>query len=524
MAVLSRRMPEHTPVGPSAYDATMMAESDARARARQCAKCGGWFPADYAVCPRDATPLGQIGAGAITDPLVGAILGGSYRLTRALGEGGMARLYEAEHLFLDRRYAVKVIHEHLARRPELIARFEREARAGSRVRSEHVVQVVDLQRTADGRPCIVAELLDGEDLQDALQRGGPMSAADAIPIVRQICRGLAAAHACGVVHRDLKPSNVFLACDPAGLVTAKILDFGVAKLSGDRELTSTGAVVGTPAYMAPEQAQQAHEAGPLADIYAAGAVLYRMMTGHLPYGGSTSTTNPLVRLLHEEPARPRELVPSIPPGVEAVIQRAMARDPRARPQSAEELEAELAAFDDAPGPLASAAAGLAAAAAATPALTAATSSAIADEIVRWARTARPLAIGLIAAACVSVALYLFATLGSLVSMARPIVLLTGTERWLVGVVSAAGGIAVAVALVRGFRRRWPSTPAVRQLDKLVGGALLVGVLALGALELVLRGAAVLARPELTSSPRLASGVLLLAGAVAGIELWRRGRD
>jgi serine/threonine-protein kinase len=515
-------MPDHTPAGPSAYDVTMMAASSAGAQARQCGKCGGWFPADYAVCPRDATPLGPIGAGAITDPLVGSILGGSYRLTRALGEGGMARLYEAEHLFLDRRYAVKVIHEHLARRPELIARFEREARAASRIHSEHVVQVVDLQRTPDGRPCIVAELLDGEDLQDRLRGSGPMSAADAIPILRQICRALAAAHACGVVHRDLKPSNVFLARDPAGIVTAKILDFGVAKLSGDRELTSTGAVVGTPAYMAPEQAQQAHEAGPLADIYAAGAVLYRMMTGHLPYGGSTSTTNPLVRLLHEEPARPRELMPTIPAGVEAVIQRAMARDPRARPQSAEELEAELAAFDAGPGPLA--VSGPAAAAAVSSAPGAATSSAIADEIVRWARTARPLAMGLIAASSVAVALFLFALLGALVSIARPIVLLTGTERWLVGVVAVAGGIAAAVVLVRGFRRRWPSTPAVRQLDRLVGGSLLAGVVAFGGLDLVVRAASVLARPELTSSPRLGGGVLLVAGAVAGFELWRRGRD
>jgi len=521
MAVLSQRMPEHTPAGPSAYDATITAEPNARAHARQCAKCGGWFPADYAVCPRDATPLGQVGAGAITDPLVGAILGGSYRLTRALGEGGMARLYEAAHLSLDRRYAVKVIHEHLARRPELLARFEREARAASRVRSEHVVQVLDLATTADGRPCIVAELLDGEDLQAALKRTGPMGASEAIPIVRQICRALAAAHACGVVHRDLKPSNVFLARDPAGVVTAKILDFGVAKLIGDRELTSTGAVVGTPAYMAPEQAQQAHEAGPLADIYAVGAVLYRMVTGQLPYGGSTSTTNPLVRLLHEEPARPRELVPSIPAGVEAVIQRAMARDPRARPQTAEELEAELAAFDDTPGALASAAVGLAAAAAP---LAASTSSAIADEIVRWARTARPLAIGLAAAACVSVALYLFSLFGSLVAVARPAILLTRTERWLVGVVAVAGGVAVAVLLVRAFRRRWPSTPAVRQLDKLVGGSLLAGVVTLGGLDLLVRGATVVARPELTSSPRVAAGVLLLAGAVAGIDLWRRGRD
>jgi eukaryotic-like serine/threonine-protein kinase len=511
-------MREQSPSGPSAFDVTIMADPAARALGRQCPKCGGWFPADYAVCPRDATPLGQVGAEAGADPLLGAILGGSYRLSRVLGEGGMARLYEAEHLSLDRRYAVKVIHEHLARRPELLARFEREARAASRIRSEHVVQVLDLQRTADGRPCIVAELLDGHDLQVTLERGGPMSAAQAIPIVRQICRALAAAHAVGVVHRDLKPSNVFLARDPSGALTAKILDFGVAKLTGDRELTSTGAVVGTPAYMAPEQAQQAAEAGPLADIYAAGAVLYRMMTGQLPYGSSTAT-NPLVRLLHEEPARPREVAPSIPPGVEAVIQRAMARDPRTRPQSADELEAELAAFDVAPSPMTGAPIGPIA----VGGTMAAASSAVAEEIVKWARTARPLAIALVAVVFVTAALYFAALLGAAVAVLRPSGAFSVTERWLVAAFAVAGSAALVVALVRSFRRRWPSTPAVRQLDGLAGGSLLAGVVALGGLELVVRGAGFF-RPSLAASPRLSAGVLLLAGAVAGVELWRRGRD
>jgi len=519
-------MREQSPSRPSAFDATITADPAARESGRQCPKCGGWFPADYAVCPRDATPLGLVGAAAGADPLLGAILGGSYRLSSVLGEGGMARLYEAEHLFLDRRYAVKVIHEHLARRPELLARFEREARAASRIRSEHVVQVLDLQRTSDGRPCIVAELLDGEDLQDALARGGPMTAAEAIPIVRQICRALAAAHAVGVVHRDLKPSNVFLARHPDGALTAKILDFGVAKLTGDRELTSTGAVVGTPAYMAPEQAQQAAEAGPLADIYAAGAVLYRMVTGQLPYG-PTSATNPLVRLLHEEPARPREIVASIPAGVEAVIQRAMARDPRARPQSALELEAELAAFDAVPVAVATSTPGSLAggsiASSTAAAAAAAASGAVADEIVKWARTSRPLAIALMAGVAVTAALYLAALLGAGLSALRPGAAFSITERWLVASFAAAGSAGLVVALARGFRRRWPSTPAVRQLDQLAGGSLLAGVVALGGLELVVRGAGFF-RPALASSPRLAAGVLLLAGAVAGFELWRRGRD
>jgi eukaryotic-like serine/threonine-protein kinase len=491
----------------SAYDATIMAESAGSQRTRQCPTCGGTFPADYAVCPRDATPLGQPIA-APEDALVGAVLGGSYRITRVLGEGGMARLYQAEHVVLDRRYAVKVIHEHLARRPELLARFEREARAASCIRSPHVVEVVDLQRTADGRPCIVAELLEGEDLQAAIERAGPrapMSAEQAIPIMRQVCRALAAAHACGVVHRDLKPSNVFLSRDASGATTAKILDFGVAKLDGDRELTSTGAVVGTPAYMAPEQAERAAEAGPLADVYAAGAVLYRLMTGHLPYGHA-SPTNPLVRLLHEEPLRPRELVPSIPAGIEAVIQRAMARDPRARPQSAVELEAELAAFDATPEPAPSA-----------------PSIATADEIVRWARTARPLALALIASSCLAAALYLGALFGSVVAVARPAIALTRSERWLIAFLAASGAAALTVALVRGFRRRWSSTPAVRQLVRAVRSSLLVGLVTLAALDLIVRAVA-LVRPALSASPRVAAGVLLLAGAAAGLEVWRRRRE
>jgi serine/threonine-protein kinase len=513
-------MREPTPSAPSAYDATIMAESRARATGRQCGKCGGWFPADYAVCPRDATPLAAVGEADDTDPLIGAILGGSYRIARVLGEGGMARLYEAEHLFLDRRYAIKVIHEHLARRDELLARFEREARAASRIRSEHVVQVIDIQRTADGRPCIVAELLDGEDLQMYLRRTPVMAPTEAIPIVRQICRALAAAHACGVVHRDLKPSNIFLCRGEGDRLVVKILDFGVAKMSGDRELTSTGAVVGTPAYMAPEQAAQAADAGPLADIYAAGAVLYRMLTGQAPYPNDT-TTNPLVKLLHEEPPRPRQIVPSIPPGVEAVIQRAMARDPRARPATAGELEAELAAFDTG-SPGADGARpgqpGLA------PGSTVATaSSAIADEIVKWARTARPFAVVLVASATLLGALYVAALLGSLVAWKRAAPALGGTERWLIGVVAVATAGGIGVALVRALRRRWPSTPAVRQLDQLLSGTLAAGVVTLGALELAVRAAALFARPTLAWSPRISVGALVIAGAAAGLELWRRRR-
>ncbi|HEX7836833.1 MAG TPA: serine/threonine-protein kinase, partial [Kofleriaceae bacterium] len=313
-----------------------------------CPTCHNVYPGDFAVCPRDATPRAdQIAPAA--DPLIGEVLGRTYRIVRMLGEGGMARLYEAEHLRIDARFAIKVIHEDLSRDPDLLARFEREARAAGRIHSEYVVQVVDVLRTQDNRPCLVTELLEGEDLQALLDRVGKLPVAEAIPIARQICGAVAAAHAVGVVHRDLKPSNVFL-CKPAtsdGTPLVKVFDFGIAKLEDDDKLTRTDAVMGTAAYMAPEQARSATGAGPLSDVYSTSAVLYHMLCCQPPYGNVPAFSR-LAMVLHEEPARPRSLEPSVPDGIEAVIQHAMARDPKVRIQSAIELETQLAAFDQPP--------------------------------------------------------------------------------------------------------------------------------------------------------------------------------
>ena len=170
------------------------------ASAWTCPACNNTYPSDFAVCPRDSTPRAEPLA-PVADPLIGEVLGRTYRIVRVLGEGGMARLYEAEHLRIDARYAVKVIHDDLSRDPDLLARFEREARAAARIHSEHVVRLVDVLRTQDNRPCLVTELLEGEDLQAMLDRVKKLSVADAIPIARQICRAVVAAHAVGVVHR-----------------------------------------------------------------------------------------------------------------------------------------------------------------------------------------------------------------------------------------------------------------------------------------------------------------------------------
>lgn len=292
---------------------------------RACPACGRTFPEDFLVCPRDGAPLGL--APEPTDPLIGALLGSSYRIERALACGGMGRLYEASHTRLPRRVAIKVLHEPHAQKRDAVRRFEREASALARIDSPHVLPVLDFVRTPDGRGAIVTPLLEGEDLQSLLERTGTLPPADAARIAREMCRGLAAAHAEGIVHRDLKPSNVFLVRRGGGPPMVKLLDFGVAKLGQD-DMTRTGVVLGTPAYMAPEQASGSARVSPAADVYGVGAVLYRMLTGRMPYEGDDAA-QVLRRLLDAAPKRPSAFRP-VPSDLEAVVQRAMARDPSER--------------------------------------------------------------------------------------------------------------------------------------------------------------------------------------------------
>lgn len=464
-----------------------------------CPACNHRYPAEFAVCPRDATPR-PAQLAAMVDPLIGEVLARTYRIVRVLGEGGMARLYEAEHLRIDARYAVKVIHHDLARDADLLARFEREARAAGRIHSQHVVRLVDVLRTQDLRPCLVTELLEGEDLQALLDRVQRLSVAEAVPIARQICRAVAAAHAVGVVHRDLKPSNVFL-CTPkttdAGPVV-KVFDFGVAKLDGDEKLTRTDAVMGTAAYMAPEQARSAAAADALADVYSTSAVLYHMLTGQPPYGNVPAFSR-LAMVLHEEPARPRTLEPSIPHGVEAVIQHAMARDRPARVQSALALEAQLAAFDH-PG-------------ATSPAASPAPGE-IATQIVVRARLARPLTVLVAALSSLTAGAWIAALLAALVMPS------SGGEHGLLGIIALAALAAIATVHVRWLRPRWGSVPAVIRHIRPTARALVAGGLTYGALELLATSSvAVFGTPGLGVGLRLA-----IAGLAAAVGLgWQRFR-
>lgn len=481
----------------------------ARGGRQRCPTCGQDFPPSYRVCPRDATPLG---VASDADPLIGAVLAGTYRLTRTIGRGGMGRLYEAEHARLDRRFAVKVLHESHADKPEAVRRFEREADALARIRSDFVLDVVDVLRTPDSRTAIVTALLEGEDLQRRLDRQKVLPSADAIALARAICRGMAAAHAASVVHRDLKPSNVYLVAAADGRPSIKILDFGVAKLAGDDEMTRTGVVLGTPAYMAPEQARGSSAADPRSDVYAIGAVLYRMLTGRLPYEG-TDPGATLAMLLAGPPPRPRTVRADVPVALEVVIQRAMARDPGERPGSALELEAMLAALDRDAGPRE-----------ARPAedpdtlVLAHGTVERAESLERGARRARPMAA---LAALGSIAAIGAASAGALAALsslvASPMSSMVGTgeaqgalSRALAIVGGIAASLAAAAAISRWLRPRWSSAPAVTHATRRIVRALAAGLASMGVALLGATGFA--ATMGVTVAPTPGAVVLVVACA------------
>jgi serine/threonine-protein kinase len=257
----------------------------------------------------------------------------------------MGRVYEARHTRIaSKRFAVKMLHPEFARQPQVLSRFQREAEAAAAIQSPYVVTVFDVDRTAEGRPFLVGEYLEGKEFADFLADVRKMRVGPAVRIVRQICKALAAAHAKGVVHRDMKPENVLLTGD-LDQPTAKVIDFGISKIDDapGTALTQTGMIMGTPSYMAPEQAR-GERVDHRADIYAVGAILYCALTGSRPFDRSDPTAT-LTAVLTEEPPRPRSLEPTIPAPLELIIQRAMAKEPHLRYTSMEDLDAELAPYD-----------------------------------------------------------------------------------------------------------------------------------------------------------------------------------
>ena len=271
------------------------------------------------------------------------LLDGKYRLGRLIGEGGMGAVYEAEHEGLRAKVAVKLLSEHGSLDQKSVARFRREARAMGAIRHENVVSVMDTGTDEDGIPFLVMELLEGESLAAMLRRERQLSPGLSCWIASQIMAGLGAAHAQGVVHRDLKPGNIFIARQSDGTHKVKVLDFGISKLGGDSatlNVTAEGALVGTPNFMAPEQITGEAPLDARVDIYAVGVLIYRMVTGRLPYVGKTP--DELYRkVLAGQASPPRRRNPDVPPELEAVILKGMALDRNARYQDAASFRAAL---------------------------------------------------------------------------------------------------------------------------------------------------------------------------------------
>jgi tRNA A-37 threonylcarbamoyl transferase component Bud32 len=294
---------------------------------------------------------GVDGATGSDDPVVGRLLSERYRVLRKLGEGGMAAVYLAEHVVIQKKVALKVLAPELARREELVARFLQEARAASRIGQENVIDISDYGR-ADGLAFFVMEYLEGNDLGAVLRGCGAIGWPRARGIVVQICRALRAAHALGIIHRDLKPENVFLLEREGRADFVKLLDFGIAKVPGDLggaeapRLTRTGMIFGTPEYMAPEQAE-GKPTDHRADLYAVGCVLYHCLTGSAPFSADTfmaMLTKHLVEIAPPPSVRRPDL--NISPAVDALVARALEKDREHRFGSAEVFMAAVLAIDE----------------------------------------------------------------------------------------------------------------------------------------------------------------------------------
>ncbi len=278
-------------------------------------------------------------------PLVnGLVIAGKYRLERPLARGGMGSVWVARHLGLDLPVAIKFMDVGMASLDESRVRFEREAKLSARIRSPHVVEVLDYG-TDLGRPYIAMELLVGEHLGDRLRREGRLWLPAAAAIILQVAKALRRAHEAGVVHRDLKPANVFLCRVDDDDELVKLLDFGIAK-SGwgdDGEVTKTGVVLGSPSYMSPEQVRGIKYIDHRSDLWSLGVLLYRAVTGQMPFQGE-SNLDVALRIAGDACPLATSLAPELPPEIDALFARALARDREERFQSAREMATAIASL------------------------------------------------------------------------------------------------------------------------------------------------------------------------------------
>lgn len=299
---------------------------------RVCPRCGSIYAAQAAFCGIDGEKLTEQDA----DPLIGKTVD-RYRIDQRIGTGAMGVVYRGSHTVLDREYAVKVLYGDFASDARLVARFRREAQAASKIQHENIVGVVDFGTAESGLSFLVMELVEGENLADVLEREAPMSPRRAAYIARSVAAGLGEAHRLGFVHRDLKPANVMLTKDATGQEIGKVMDFGVVgaiETDDSTKLTRTGTIVGTPLYMAPEQAQ-GDPATPASDLYALGVMLFEMLSGQPPFRGD-SLRKVVMAHLTEAP-------PPLPPcsGLERLVPALLQKQPSRRPGRADQVVLEI---------------------------------------------------------------------------------------------------------------------------------------------------------------------------------------
>ena len=307
---------------------------------RYCGACGAPLRDDVPARPR----------GRASEVIPTGTEVGSYRLLEVLGEGGMGRVYLAEHIRLGRKVALKMLRSKYSENPDAVRRFFTEARAVNRIAHENIVEVTDFNSEPDGTSYYIMEVLTGESLFELLQREPVLPLRRALAIACQVANALAAVHEAGIVHRDLKPDNIFLVRRGSRTDLVKLLDFGIAKLiEPDTNIsiqrTGVGTLMGTPAYMSPEQAS----GGPVdyrSDIYALGVILYELVTGVVPFQGA-NYAEILVQHLTRPPSRPssrRGLPHAIPAELERLILHCLEKGPSARPQSMREVEDRVRAL------------------------------------------------------------------------------------------------------------------------------------------------------------------------------------
>ncbi|MCG8423243.1 MAG: protein kinase [Proteobacteria bacterium] len=276
----------------------------------------------------------------------GTIFASKYRLDCVLGQGGMGVVALAHHLQLDQPVAIKFLLEGMLHNSEVVQRFEREARASVRLKSEHVCQVYDVGELENGAPYMVMEYLEGTDLAKFLTQHGPPSPGQAVDLILQACEALAEAHSLGIVHRDIKPANFFLTSRADGSPLVKILDFGISKapVAGDAGLTSTQTMLGTPGYMSPEQLRSSKQVDPRSDIWSLGVVLYELLSGHRPFRADTFSELCLKVAMDPVAA----LTIPLPRGLDQVVMHCLEKDPAQRFQNIAEFALALTPFAQSP--------------------------------------------------------------------------------------------------------------------------------------------------------------------------------